>query len=142
MQEKQILSRINKAEQRIVDLYKKLTGGGNSGYNIYQALVTRNDKFQTQTIVEIQNTLGVLVTWGFPATGVARAIIPEGWTPSETGVNVGPLDDKSKAVGAVKGYETDKESGLSNLIITALDAAGTPTSEAFKSTLITIIVKK
>lgn len=142
MQEKQILNRISKAEQRIVDLYKKLTGGSNSGYDIYQALVTRNDKFQTQTIVEIQNTLGVPVTWGFPTTGVARAIIPGGWTPSETGVNVGPLDNQSKAVGAVKGYETDKESGLSNLIITALDAVGNPTSEAYKSTLITIIVKK
>jgi hypothetical protein len=146
MQEKQILNRISKAEQRIVDLYRKLTGsgggGGNSGYDIYQVLLSASEKFQTQTVVEIQNTLGVPVTWGFSSESQIKATIPGGWNSTITGVNVGPLNDQSRAVGAVKGYEVNKESGLSNLIITALDAAGQATDEAFKTTLITIIVKK
>jgi hypothetical protein len=146
MQEKQILSRINKAEQRIVDLYKKLTSGsggrGNSGYDIYQVLISYSKKFGTQSAVEIQNTLGVTPTWNFLTDGVAKAIIPGGWTPSETGVDVGPLDDQSKAVGSVKGYETDKNTGISQLIITALGEDGKPTSEAFNNTLVTIIIKK
>ena len=44
MQEKQILNRIAKAEQRIVDLYRKLTGSNTStlDYKVFTALLTQS----------------------------------------------------------------------------------------------------
>ena len=76
MQEKQILSRINKAEQRIVDLYKKLTGGsgggGGGGASLTYKSCIVTIKFISDggagTLLNVtthENNLGANLTWTF-----------------------------------------------------------------------------
>jgi hypothetical protein len=75
MQEKQILSRISKAEQRIVDLYKKLTGsggGGGASLNYKSCIVSikvisDGGAGVLLNVTTHENNLGANLTWAFSA---------------------------------------------------------------------------
>jgi hypothetical protein len=71
MQEKQILNRISKAEQRIVDLYKKLTGANTSNYKVYTALLTQSGT-DVPVATVLENTLGN-VSFSYTQPGLYRA---------------------------------------------------------------------
>ena len=82
MQEKQILSRINKAEQRIVDLYKKLTGsgggGGGASLNYKSCIVTikiisDGGAGSLLDVTTHENNLGANLTWAFSAANKSIA---------------------------------------------------------------------
>ena len=71
-----IITRINKAEKRIVDLYNKLknlpsgetpTPVDPRPYKVYTALIRHNGT--TDTSIVFENTLGFDVTWTKTATG-------------------------------------------------------------------------
>jgi hypothetical protein len=73
MQEKQILNRISKAEQRIVDLYKKLTsngGGGGASLTYKSCIVTikvisNGGAGALLNVTTHENNLGANLTWAF-----------------------------------------------------------------------------
>lgn len=85
MQEKQILNRISKAEQRIVDLYRKLTGANTpvtptSDYKSYVVFFSQSGG-SNPTITEIFNTVGT-VTWARSSAGNFTASAAAGTFPS------------------------------------------------------------
>ena len=79
-----IITRMNKAEKRIVDLYNKLknlpSGGGGTPtpvdprpYKVYTALLTQSGTDAPVATV-LENTLGGEVVWGRGAIGIYTAI--------------------------------------------------------------------
>jgi hypothetical protein len=74
MQEKQILNRISKAEQRIVDLYRKVTGTSALSYQVYTALISQTDKL-APTVTILENTIGDIV-WTFDSNGEYLGTLP------------------------------------------------------------------
>jgi hypothetical protein len=64
MQEKQILDRISKTEQRIVDLYRRLTGAGSGTatlpYKSYVALISQSGGSVPTEDTLLENTIGTI----------------------------------------------------------------------------------
>ena len=85
MQEKQILNRISKAEQRIVDLYRKITGSNtpvvpSSDYKSYVVFFNQSGG-NPPTITEIFNTVGA-VSWTRGSAGNWTGSAAPGTFPS------------------------------------------------------------
>jgi hypothetical protein len=84
MQEKQLLSRISKAEQRIVDLYRKITGTSApvSSYQIYTALISQTSN-TAPTVIVLENTIGNIV-WTFDSNGEYLGTLPGVFSAGKT----------------------------------------------------------
>ena len=99
MQEKQLLSRLNKAEQRIVDLYKKLTKSSSKlPYKVFTALLTQSGGNNKKLIDDGELTIGVTYfiedpaggDWtnvGAPNNNYGTYFVATGTTPNSWGIN-------------------------------------------------------
>jgi hypothetical protein len=99
MQEKQLLSRLNKAEQRIVDLYKKLTKSSSKlPYKVFTALLTQSGGNNQKLIDDGELTIGVTYfiedpaggDWtnvGAPNNNYGTYFVATGTTPNSWGIN-------------------------------------------------------
>lgn len=95
MQEKQILDRISKAEQRIVDLYRRLTGTGTGTatlpYKSYVAIISQSGGTEPTEDTLLENTIGAPVTYQYISTGEFNIKITDNkFTSGKTVIMVSP----------------------------------------------------
>ena len=137
-----IITRINKAEKRIVDLYNKLknlpSGGGGvqtiSGdyvdntdplnpilndprpYKVYTALLTQSGTDAPVATV-LENTLGGDIVWSYYTEGVCNGELLGAFTINKTDISFGAYKSAGQAGDKINIYDDEGESEDSIKII-------------------------